>query len=63
MSSDVPQQAKFCSACNKPFICGSAEDGEACWCQDYPAVLPLETDQDCLCRECLGRAIDEKIIK
>lgn len=55
---------KNCSSCGSEFHCGATEGagngGEplSCWCAELPYVLPLPSaNQDCLCPECLGKAI------
>lgn len=59
-----------CAVCQAEFGCGvpaqgiAAEStaGEAsCWCQSYPAVLPLDNVQDCYCPTCLAKVIAQYI--
>src|SRR5260370_2419722 len=53
---DQPNQ-KSCSSCGVSFTCGPAA-GKDCWCEDLPHVsLIAGADQDCLCPECLTKAI------
>lgn len=51
---------KQCSTCQTVFTC-SAADNTPCWCMDYPNVLPMDKTADCLCLQCLAKAIQEKI--
>jgi len=58
---------KNCSNCGKDFHCGAtsgAADGTevlSCWCTELPHVGVVgEPDQDCLCPECLGEAIEKR---
>ncbi|QUM81165.1 cysteine-rich CWC family protein [Moritella sp. 5] len=57
--------AKQCSECQAEFGCGvvSAIEQGGCWCQDLPAIMPLGTLSDCLCKACLAKAIGVEIIK
>jgi Cysteine-rich CWC len=55
---------KKCSNCGKDFHCGATRtdaDGTeelTCWCTELPHVgVVAGADQDCLCPECLGKAI------
>jgi iron complex transport system substrate-binding protein len=50
---------KKCRSCGKGFTCQSVD----CWCSKMPAVMPMEEGKDCLCPECLSKAIDEKLAK
>jgi len=57
--------AKQCSECQAEFGCGVASEIElgGCWCQDLPAIMPLGTLSDCLCKTCLAKVIGVEIIK
>jgi len=49
---------KSCSSCGVSFTCGPAAGKSNCWCEGLPHVsLVAGADQDCLCPECLTRAI------
>ncbi|MGZ5580108.1 MAG: DUF5522 domain-containing protein [Methylobacter sp.] len=61
MKDKISPENKHCSACHAVLVCGAAQAGETCWCLDYPAVMPADFQQDCLCAQCLGKAIQEKI--
>lgn len=56
-----PLKSKTCPICGSQFICGSQTENEACWCSDYPHILPLDITRDCLCPACLKAKIKEKI--
>lgn len=48
-----------CSHCGDAFVCDAADRPSECWCQSYPAVLPLEDKAACLCAKCLKlRVVD-----
>jgi hypothetical protein len=51
---------KFCSKCNEALVCGATQEGESCWCESYPPIMPLNLENDCLCEACLNKAITEK---
>jgi hypothetical protein len=51
---------KQCSQCQTEFTCSAAES-TACWCMDYPNVLPVDATSDCLCPQCLTQAIQSKV--
>lgn len=57
--------AKLCSECQTEFGCGvaSATVQGGCWCQDLPAIMPLDELSNCLCKACLAKAIGREIIK
>lgn len=61
LKDKISPENKRCSACHAVLVCGSAQAGESCWCLDYPAIMPADFQQDCLCADCLGIAIQEKI--
>jgi hypothetical protein len=56
-------QSKRCSACGAELMCGSSQAGKSCWCAAYPAIMPIDFQQDCLCENCLSKAIQEKTIE
>lgn len=39
---------KICPSCATTFECGGD-----CWCNDFPAIMPLKPEQKCWCRSCL----------
>ena len=52
---------KRCSRCGAGFRCGRESGEQACWCAALPNVLSVPDNAvggDCLCPDCLGRAID-----
>ena len=51
--------AKQCSNCAQSLVCSS--DGGHCWCMNYPALLTVEANTDCLCDSCLKQRIVEQI--
>lgn len=54
----IQPRQKRCSRCNASFSCGPAGARGHCWCEDLPHVsLAAAADQDCLCPECLAKAI------
>lgn len=61
LKTKVSPQNKLCSECNTVLACGSTQAGESCWCAAYPAIMPADFQQDCLCANCLSNAIQEKI--
>lgn len=61
LKNKVSTQSKRCSACNVVLVCGSSQAGEPCWCEAYPAIMPADDQQDCLCPDCLGKAITERV--
>jgi hypothetical protein len=60
--SELPK-IKLCSACNEVLVCGATEAGDSCWCADYPHIMPIDTENDCLCEACLSKATIEKLKK
>lgn len=59
------QVAKQCSECKAEFGCGvvAASEQGGCWCEDLPAIMPLDTLSDCLCKTCLAKVIGAEILK
>lgn len=57
MDSTTPDAAtrQPCSSCRKPFQCDS--ECAHCWCCDYPAILPPDASNRCLCQTCLAKSI------
>lgn len=49
--------SKKCPECDKEFICSSAN----CWCSRLPNIMPMNPEKECLCPECLEKAVVEKI--
>src|SRR5712692_5919345 len=53
------QRPKSCSNCGVSFTCGPTVGKPNCWCEEFPRVsLAADAGQDCLCPECLRRAIE-----
>lgn len=61
LENKVSPQNKFCSECDAVLVCGPLQAGESCWCVAYPAIMPSDFQQDCLCADCLSKAMQEKI--
>lgn len=59
----MPKDAgeKVCAECGSGFTCGFAAGEGTCWCFDRPRVLPVDGSRDCLCPECLDRAIAREL--
>lgn len=51
---------KQCSQCGSTLSCSAAESS-SCWCMDFPNVLPTDAQADCLCPQCLLKAIQSKV--
>ena len=53
----VSGESQRCPQCGVEFSCGATSNAQlekrACWCQSYPAVLPISASQDCRCPDCL----------
>jgi hypothetical protein len=58
---DATPQKKFCSNCNEVLVCGATQVGKSCWCADYPNIMPIDAENDCLCEVCLSKTIKEKL--
>ncbi len=54
---------KICQVCDIEFNCGVNEDEQSCWCDSFPAIMPVESKQGCLCESCLALSISERINK
>ncbi len=46
-----------CAQCGTAFACGAVDTNAPCWCQSYPAVLPLTDKKACLCANCLKQCL------
>ena len=61
--------ASICPQCQAEFGCGSSDTTHSphtdagCWCQQLPAIMPLEPSRDCLCPNCLARLIGAEITR
>ncbi len=55
-------ETKLCSNCGETLICGENQTTESCWCFTYPFIMPIDSQQDCLCERCLRVSIQEKIV-
>ena len=53
---------KLCSRCGETLICGANQTTESCWCFSYPMIMPIASQQDCLCESCLNHCIQGKIV-
>ena len=53
---------KFCSSCGETLICGANRKIESYWCFTYPSIMPIDSQQGCLCEKCLSASIQEKIV-
>jgi transcriptional regulator NrdR family protein len=51
------ERRKVCELCGTEFSCFTEE----CWCSELPPIMPLDENKGCLCPECLGREIEQKI--
>ena len=51
---------KKCSVCGVAFACGNTGQ-QACWCNQLPAIMPLDFEQDCRCPQCLKVVIKQGI--
>lgn len=50
---------KQCAVCLQTLTCTSASGH--CWCMDYPTLLTVEANTDCLCERCLKQRIVKQI--
>lgn len=52
-----------CGECGESFHCASddANTSAQCWCYALPPILPLQTEQACLCASCLKRRIADDL--
>jgi len=57
MSENNPERKKTCHSCNTVFSCYI----ENCWCKELPPIMAISEETDCICPECLKKAIDEKL--
>ena len=62
MKLTVSSERKSCSNCNAIFLCGATQTDKTCWCMSYPAIMPVDLQQDCLCEKCLSQVVQEKIV-
>ncbi|MCB2201064.1 cysteine-rich CWC family protein [bacterium] len=52
---------RTCPQCGAAFTCDLAAGKKDCWCTAFPPLMPLdENAKECLCPECLKKAIKEK---
>lgn len=47
-----------CSLCDSDLVCDSLA---SCWCFDYPAILPVQKSNGCMCKSCLSHEVKKKI--
>lgn len=58
LTSLLQQQSRgSCPECGAPVRCGVAEGKGHCWCFNEPPVLVARSGDQCLCRDCLRKAI------
>jgi hypothetical protein len=43
---------KTCSNCESTLKCGDTL-AVSCWCNQYPPIFELDSNNDCLCKRCL----------
>ena len=53
----VGERTKQCSECGASFTCGAQTGNDKCWCDDFPPLSPVSPNRDCLCPQCLAKAI------
>ena len=58
----MTMETKCCSNCGETLICGANQTTESCWCFTYPFIMPIDSQQDCLCESCLRVSMQEKIV-
>ena len=51
---------KVCPRCKSSFGCGTGSQ-KGCWCDELPAMMPLEEGKGCSCPTCLKAAMLEKV--
>ena len=61
LKTEISAQNKFCTECRAILVCGSASKEESCWCFAYPALMAVDLQRECLCADCLSKAIQHKI--
>ena len=54
-------RSKRCPECGAIFPCGPESGKAGCWCGDLPPLSPPTPNRDCLCPECLAKAIARKV--
>ncbi|MFT7034419.1 MAG: hypothetical protein ACJA2S_002933 [Cyclobacteriaceae bacterium] len=47
---------KICSSCATTFKCGGD-----CWCNDFPSILSVNSQEGCWCRTCLTNQMKKTI--
>jgi hypothetical protein len=57
----MTEQTQHCPVCDAEFICRSEQGATPCWCNTYPAVIPVETSPACRCPKCLAILVSETI--
>ncbi|MFN2579267.1 MAG: cysteine-rich CWC family protein [Pyrinomonadaceae bacterium] len=48
---------KQCSVCGTAFKCGPQLSGQSCWCNDLPHLKDVTPERECLCVNCLSKAV------
>jgi len=57
----MDNKVKSCSVCGFLFDCGAGNLKADCWCQNYPAILPVDFNTACLCADCLKTKLSTEI--
>lgn len=57
----VTAKRKSCKSCGAAFTCQAEGSSDACWCARWPALLPPDSDADCLCPSCLQARLRKHI--
>ena len=52
---------KQCPLCDAEFTCDPEQEAASCWCNRYPAIMPVENAHDCHCPNCLAMLAGETI--
>ncbi len=61
MEDDMTLQEKYCPECNTGFSCGPSTGKAFCWCNTYPAIIPIEDGERCRCPNCLATLVSKRI--
>jgi len=51
---------KTCPKCSTKLTCHS-DLNSACWCADFPKIMPMDHTEGCLCPDCLKQEIIKTI--
>ncbi len=58
--TDKVQKNSICPVCGEEFECGAKSGKETCWCFELANVLPVNSQQNCLCPNCLKKKIESQ---